>query len=78
MSTYILNETQTHFYIKEDQEKAFEKYEQCLTCRNVTFDYKNAIDGGVGGYPMGCSKEHVPVLPTCEYKEDTGLTLRKL
>jgi hypothetical protein len=76
MTTYILNETQTHYYVKESQEKDFEKYEQCLTCRNVTFDiYHAAFDGG---YPMGCSEEHVPVLPACKHKEDTGLTLRKL
>ena len=76
MTTYILNESQTHFYVKAEQEKVFEKYEQCLTCRTVTYDYNNpALDGG---YPMGCSEGHVPVLPACKYKTETGFTLRKL
>jgi hypothetical protein len=69
MTTFVINETQTHYHIEGD---AAEIYEQCITCKKLEIKYL------VAGEVLSCTENHVPILPVCKFKDDTGLTVKKM
>ena len=68
---YVVEETQTHYAIHDDPEG---KYAQCLTCAKVRL----VLEPGESDWYVGCEDWHVPRLPACLFREDTGFTLQKL
>jgi hypothetical protein len=68
MTTFVINETQTHYTIK-DEDDPLGKYTQCFTC--TKFEVKYDV-----GIKLDCQEKHIPTLPACEYRVASGLTLR--